>query len=79
MSPESCPIPRLIWEERSIIAGSRPGEGVFRTRCFHAAFSKAGIRIYGAAWRHLDTMPFWWDERGWLAVDTGRIQKRPEP
>lgn len=62
---------RVVWRGDFHYYGT---DGVFQDPCDHSRFSKAGIRIIGPAWRHLDTVEITVRADGALLIHTARIR-----
>ncbi len=48
-------------------------KGWFRCPCHQSTYTKAGIRVFGPAPRHLDTFEIEFDAAGRLTINTGKI------
>ena len=66
----TCRPPWVVWRPQWRSYGL---EGAFTCTCQSIAFSRAGIRISGPAWRSLDTMEIHVARDGTLTIYTARI------
>ncbi len=66
-----CKVRGIEWVRSFRVMGL---DGALMDPCRHAAFNRAGLPVYGPAFRPLDTLHASFDRAGGLLVDTGTVQ-----